>query len=106
MQLPTCLAAFWCGECRTRGEAAAIREIYAARLVTIEFHVEFGQFFQKPRVCGLFEPPPPAVTVYQDHQIIGEASILDVVVASLSGDFFRPFQHLVYLVEIEITKQR
>ena len=54
---------------------------------------------------GRLKPPPPAVAVDQDHQVIGESSILDVVVASLSGDVLRPLQHLVHLVEIEIAEQ-
>ena len=87
------------------GETLALCEIDATRLVTIEFHVECGQFLQKPLVHGRLKPPPPAVAVDQDHQVIGESSILDVVVASLSGDVLRPLQHLVHLVEIEIAEQ-
>ena len=87
------------------GEALALCEIDTTRLVTIEFHVECGQFLQKPLVHGRLKPPPSAVAVDQDHQVIGKSSILDVVVASLSGDVLRSLQHLVHLVEIEIAEQ-
>ena len=51
------------------GETLALCEIDATRLVTIEFHVECGQFLQKPLVHGRLKPPPPAVAVDQDHQV-------------------------------------
>ena len=51
------------------GETLALCEIDATRLVTIEFHVECGQFLQKSLVHGRLKPPPPAVAVDQDHQV-------------------------------------
>ena len=89
-----------------KGEALALGEVNTTRLVTIEFNIELGQFLQKPLVCGFLKPPPPAVTVDQDHQVVGESGVLDIVVSSLSGGFLRPLQHFVNLIEVEIAEQR
>ena len=49
-------------------KALALGEIDATRLVTIEFHVEFGQFFQKPLVSGLLKPLPSAVALLPERK--------------------------------------
>ena len=36
------------------------------------FNIELGQFFQKPAVCSFLQPPPPAVTVDKNHEVIPE----------------------------------
>src|SRR5215813_8174742 len=48
----------------------------------------------------------PRMSVYQDHQIIGESSILDVGVLAVARGLLRPLQHPIYLCKIDITEQR
>src|SRR5208337_255546 len=44
--------------------------------------------------------------VHQDHQIVRKSCILDGGVSLVAGGLARLFQHLVYLIEVEITEQR
>src|SRR6516225_4622482 len=48
----------------------------------------------------------PWMSVYQDHQIVSESSILDVGVLAVARGLLRPLQHPIHLCEIEITEQR
>src|SRR6516225_2436385 len=48
----------------------------------------------------------PRMSVYQDHQIIGESSILDVGVLAVARGLLRQLQHPIYLCKIDITEQR
>ena len=44
--------------------------------------------------------------VHQDHQIVRKSCMLDGGVSLVAGGLARLFQHLVYLIEVEITEQR
>jgi hypothetical protein len=46
------------------------------------------------------------VRVHQNHQIISEPGVLDCRPPLVPGHFFRSFQHLVHLIEVQITEQR
>src|SRR3954451_21262140 len=43
--------------------------------------------------------------IHQNDQVIGIACVLDVRVLAVTGGLLGPLQHLVYLVEVEITEQ-
>ena len=87
-------------------EALALAEVHPARLVSIEFHAEFRQLFQQPFPHGPLQPLPAAVAVDPNHHVVGKASVLDVEIPPLPGDFPRPLQHPVHLVEVEVAEQR
>ncbi len=44
--------------------------------------------------------------VHQNHQIIGESGVLDHRPSLPAGDFFRPLQHLVHFIQVQVTEQR
>lgn len=46
------------------------------------------------------------VGVDQDHHIIGPPCILEVGALAITRGGFRPLQHPVYLVEVEISAER
>src|SRR5215472_7289466 len=46
------------------------------------------------------------VSVYQNHQIIGESCIFDVGELAVTRGLFCLLQHPIHLSEIEITEQR
>src|SRR5262249_6937488 len=46
------------------------------------------------------------VSINQDHQIIGKTRVLNGGVFAVPRDLLRLFQHLVYLVEINVAEQR
>lgn len=48
----------------------------------------------------------PGIGVHQDHHIIGEPGILDHRPSRLASDFFRPLQHPVHFIQVQVTKQR
>ena len=45
------------------------------------------------------------VGVDQDHQVVSEPRVFDVGVLAVAGDLPRSLQHLVHLIEVEITEQ-
>lgn len=79
--------------------------MHPAALLLVHLNLELGQFLPESLLHRLPKPGLPGMPVDQDHQIIGKPGILDFHPRPLARDGLRPLQHLVHLVEVEITEQ-
>jgi len=76
-----------------------------ARLFSSLTSSELGQLLAKPSVYLSKQPVTPRLAVHQDHEVVGEARVLDARPLALAGHLLRPLQHAVHLVEVNVTEQ-
>src|SRR5215831_241265 len=88
-----------------KSETLPLLEIHPPTLLLVHLHMEFGQLLPQPLFHRLTKPGLSGMTVDQDHQIVGEPSVLDLHPRAFASDFFGPLQHLIHLIEVEITEQ-
>src|SRR6266511_2881700 len=87
-----------------KSEALALREIHHSTLVFVDFHMKFAELLPESAMNCVQQPRMAWVGVHQDHEIISEARVLNVRVLALCGHLFGALEHLVYLVEVQITQ--
>src|SRR5262249_41825744 len=89
-----------------KAEPFPFLQIHSSTFLFIHFHFELRKFLPQSFLHGRSQPTLFRVGAHQYHQIIGESSILDHRESAVARHFPRPLQHLVHLIEIEITEQR
>src|SRR5215467_2755726 len=60
----------------------------------------------QPLLHRLPKPLLARVRIHKNHQIIGKSRVFDCRPPLVAGRCFRPLQHLVHLIEVQITEQR
>src|SRR5262249_31221523 len=86
-------------------EAFPFAQVHYPTLRLVDLDVELGQFLTQPLVHRPEQPVMSCEGVHQDDQVIGVARVLDVRVLAVASGLLGLLQHLVHLVEVEVTEQ-
>ncbi len=86
-------------------EAVPTGQVDGLTLLLVDRDLEVGEFLPEASVHGREQPVMPAVGIHQDHEIIGEARILEVCVLPVPRDLLGALEHPVHLVEVEVAEQ-
>src|SRR5262249_47578433 len=86
-------------------EAFSLAQVHYPTLRLVDLDVELGQFLTQSLVHRPEQPVMTCEGVHQDDQVISIARVFDIRVLAVAGGLLGLLQHLVHLVEVEVTEQ-